>query len=511
MFRIKSIKNDSLENIKVYNERDDVSGNYYTIVTGDNSCGKSSLLSKAVNYFLFSNKGSVFSGGVGLFEDPVVTSIKYLTPSSIIAICNSRFDKFTPSFIYEKQMQSELLNDNFINYVHPEKSNSIKRSISDAVLLSVKRRMEVSDEVYRKFDVDHNLCKAFEMFNVEPVLHVKFSISKKNAYDLTSYIESNRYLHFTFNSEKNTEDFYRNKAHLQDTLRNFHQLLKAYNGNSSNLSLLYNSLTLINDNKLRKKDLEGGFINIAKKNSPIYLQIRSDKHHIPENIVQDLIFLEILNIDEVNVRRIDDAKEVNVSSLSSGQQTLLEHALIISSSAEPGCLICIDEPENSLHPEWQLNYMKFLSLLCHEDLNAHIMVATHSPQIVSGMQNDNGCVLSLKKRDFRKRSLAEYESLPPESEFYDLQSVSLYRNQSAGKQLMGIFKSPGYKNDFLLSKLILILSKQSKKISPTKDDEKLIDEVKQLVLRERVPEGDPAILLFKQVISFESARKLDDK
>ncbi|MDM7109746.1 ATP-binding protein, partial [Klebsiella pneumoniae] len=93
---------------------------------------------------------------------------------------------------------------------------------------------------------------------------------------------------------------------------------------------------------------------------------------------------------------------------------------------------------------------------------------------------------------------------------YELQPLKIYREQSADKQLTGVFKSPGYKNDFIIRKLLLILSKASKKINLTKNDNEFISEIDILFEKKRIPEGDPVQLLLKQVLSFQKARSSDD-
>ncbi|MDM7307928.1 hypothetical protein QUH25_22215, partial [Klebsiella pneumoniae] len=60
MFRIKSIMNEGRDKIYVHDISEDSGNNYYSILTGDNASGKSSLLSKAINFFLFSNKRDEF-------------------------------------------------------------------------------------------------------------------------------------------------------------------------------------------------------------------------------------------------------------------------------------------------------------------------------------------------------------------------------------------------------------------------------------------------------------------
>ena len=43
--------NDSRDKVRVHDFSEDSHNNYYTILTGDNASGKSSLLSKAINSF----------------------------------------------------------------------------------------------------------------------------------------------------------------------------------------------------------------------------------------------------------------------------------------------------------------------------------------------------------------------------------------------------------------------------------------------------------------------------
>lgn len=79
---------------------------------------------------------------------------------------------------------------------------------------------------------------------------------------------------------------------------------------------------------------------------------------------------------------------IPLSEASSGELTLLAVRVFVVTSTlttQQPPLILIDEPENSLHPQWQKDYV-------HELLNtigyrgANIVIATHSPIIVSGAQ-----------------------------------------------------------------------------------------------------------------------------
>jgi len=69
--------------------------------------------------------------------------------------------------------------------------------------------------------------------------------------------------------------------------------------------------------------------------------------------------------------------------LSSGEQTLISTHLFIKTNRKKISTIFVDEPENSLHPEWQRRYIEMLQMaLGYSEVK--IVLATHSPVLVSG-------------------------------------------------------------------------------------------------------------------------------
>lgn len=67
----------------------------------------------------------------------------------------------------------------------------------------------------------------------------------------------------------------------------------------------------------------------------------------------------------------------------SGELCFITTMAFITSKIEPGSIILIDEPENSLHPTWQKSYIQTLLDLFHR-YQPRIVVSTHSPIIISG-------------------------------------------------------------------------------------------------------------------------------
>ncbi len=87
--------------------------------------------------------------------------------------------------------------------------------------------------------------------------------------------------------------------------------------------------------------------------------------------------------------------------LSSGEQTLISTYLFIKSRLPNLGEIFIDEPENSLHPEWQRQYLETIHMaLGYNDVK--VTLASHSPVLVSGSLSSYGEEIEIVRVDGNK-------------------------------------------------------------------------------------------------------------
>lgn len=68
---------------------------------------------------------------------------------------------------------------------------------------------------------------------------------------------------------------------------------------------------------------------------------------------------------------------------SSGQLSMISSLLSLASVITDGSLVLIDEPELSLHPEWQTEYVDLLMKTFSQFSGCHFIIATHSPLVIS--------------------------------------------------------------------------------------------------------------------------------
>lgn len=96
----------------------------------------------------------------------------------------------------------------------------------------------------------------------------------------------------------------------------------------------------------------------------------------------------------VYLQRSDDDNAIEMHQASSGQLALISSLLFLITNAGEDPIVIIDEPENSLHPNWQREYVdKVLTALSYR--NATIILATHAPLVVTGALADSPLLVSV--------------------------------------------------------------------------------------------------------------------
>lgn len=125
------------------------------------------------------------------------------------------------------------------------------------------------------------------------------------------------------------------------------------------------------------------YIKDAKKKYNVFEEV-IDKLDLFEKIVnQKLKFKKVeLSLDDGIAVISDEGIRLNLAELSSGEQEIivLFYKLIFESDVN---LLMIDEPEISLHIAWQKEIMDNLKEVVALDKSIQVIVATHSPQIIS--------------------------------------------------------------------------------------------------------------------------------
>jgi len=152
-----------------------------------------------------------------------------------------------------------------------------------------------------------------------------------------------------------------------------------------------------------------------------------------------LLRCKILTVRNLRLLDLKDKSFKTFNEASSGQQCILQMFIGLAGVIKDDSLICIDEPEVCLHPKWQSEFIELIQKSFSHLKRCHFVIATHSPQIVSGLKSKNGYILDLETKELH-------------------QSIE-YAGNSADFQLSKIFKEPGYKNEYLIRLILILIAK----------------------------------------------------
>lgn len=142
-------------------------------------------------------------------------------------------------------------------------------------------------------------------------------------------------------------------------------------------------------NQLEQENLKRFGIELS-----IYLEDANAKYQVFESIIDKLDLYERIVNEKLTFKKMflsrtdgiivktDEGIPLSLSDLSSGEQEILVlfYKLIFESDVN---LLLIDEPEISLHIAWQKELMENLKSVVNLKKNIQVIIATHSPQIIS--------------------------------------------------------------------------------------------------------------------------------
>lgn len=152
-------------------------------------------------------------------------------------------------------------------------------------------------------------------------------------------------------------------------------------GNTDDLSAENLSSTI--DKRRIKPDQFNEKFSLAKRKKLTSLIKGGLKFRELSSADAKLLILYLQTRPSVTLNLRDKSGLHEFESLSSGERNLIALGLKIISHACPYALILIDEPEISLHMQWQMEFHKNLLKMLRPYKNYHVVIATHSPVLVS--------------------------------------------------------------------------------------------------------------------------------
>jgi len=182
--------------------------------------------------------------------------------------------------------------------------------------------------------------------------------------------------------------------------------------------------------------------------------------------------LNIISYPEITLKK---DRHYGIGESSSGEYHFISTIVGLLATITDNSLILIDEPEISLHPNWQMKYVAFLNKVFKKYNSAHFIICSHSHFLVSDLKPESSSIISLKKSEG------------------NITSTSITKSTfgwSAEEVLYSVFNVRTVRNYFLQQDLTNLLGLIGQNSKDKKEIKRLIDRIEQIPVTENDPLGE---------------------
>jgi len=200
-----------------------------------------------------------------------------------------------------------------------------------------------------------------------------------------------------------------------------------------------------------------------------------------KEVIGSLTFLrklQLISIDRIEIKKSGETNFLNLLEASSGEISIVANFLGIASAIEDNSLIFIDEPEISLHPEWQSKYMTLLKSAFAMYKGCHFIVATHSPLILSDIDRESSSVVFLGNEENTS------------------ESADNFAGESVDALLMEAFNTPGNSNRYLRDKMVTALKLAARGATDSLEFKESLNVL--IASKAQLPDDSPLIALIDE-------------
>lgn len=385
------------------NKGEENNGPYISLLIGPNGTGKSQVFSAVIEIFniLFASHDKKRLVQKFAFD----FSIDFIVDSQLVSVVNIENDLTVilnnqPVELWDIPLPSKLLasainlTDRYPNLTRRKKAFNESyeylgiRSASNNAFISTHVRSIIKNlntSLVKNIQIDRYL-ELFKILQLKPIIKVRYKAGPR------FQIDKNNDLPAIFNSVNILKEFYedyirrvKEKGRKDYRLEKYGKLLK-----EDKLLALASNFVLHNRSAFSKRS-KGlvSYESVIDFSNP--QSIFKYKNEIePLRVLSEL---ELISLNEI---KLDKQKaSFKFEQASSGEYHMLTSFIGILSRMEDNSIILIDEPEISLHPNWQMLYVDTLNRVFEFYKSCHFLIATHSHFLVSDLKAEQSAITTL--------------------------------------------------------------------------------------------------------------------
>ena len=219
-----------------------------------------------------------------------------------------------------------------------------------------------------------------------------------------------------------------------------------------------------NVNNYKKLDKETkekilNFLNEKAEKGTLYYDLLKSSEF--ELFKKDYEFIKLLQkLDLFKTPELLFGKDEKYNSeleLSSGEYNLIFQFLRILFQITDNSLLLIDEPEISLHPNWQIKYIALLEKLLSPFKGIHAIIATHSHLLLANLNPENTTVATITPTTGYELVDYSVSGWSPENILYNVFGVTSFRNfyfEQDLIKLVGFIENPEKRDRDKIQKIL---------------------------------------------------------
>ncbi|OEF21992.1 AAA family ATPase [Vibrio splendidus] len=357
MFHITSYSSEIFDNVPLgTSEQLSKAINFKSVIIGENGSGKTRLLNEIIS-----------SVRDEINNDKKPKKPKYslelggstINPRKIVAISASFNDKLPFSdngkFFDEKYQYCGIRETSNASW-----TSSLMRKTLDNLLVCIEKNKSPK------------LKKIFDFLELSTTFRITFRIKKTRGIDITNC----------------TAEELLNAIHGYSSNTSRMQVKKIENLTIEEAnSIVDNFVPLINGNDKNNKHIEIKVSNSTEGVSDAFGNL------------DVLRRVGIIGNVSLSLSKKNSKSDYTFINASSGEAQLLFSTTAFLRYVSSNCLVIIDEPEISLHPNWQIKYFSLLELLLEKVSGCHVIIATHSHFLISELSAESSTLISLRTVD----------------------------------------------------------------------------------------------------------------
>ncbi len=385
-------------------------GIHTSVVIGVNGIGKSHLLNVIAEIFSLLEKCSKGEGATPLsfyfkiqysahWENFEFSNFGEYNPAGRAKRFNTYYFRKDGRTVFAESMtlpwrviaSSTTINDKFVaksTDMYRYKGVRNEKSPSATGTRTLVRK--TVESLLNSLDADagfrHQLAELLEHLGLQPKLELTYSLRYKNIFlnaDLDRFKIERIF-------EEQSKTFKKRTTLLWGT-SNYEKIKYENSWQLDEIANFYNSL--FHNKALTEK-------------GTLYYDLLDPESNVHEDrkALNILTALDLLSYPNLRIYKRSDFL---FDDSSSGETSLLCQMASIMSEIQPGSLVLIDEPENSAHPNWQINYIGWLKKIFEHYYNCHFIIATHSHFMLTDLEPETSDIIALDRNETGIHNIAE--------------------------------------------------------------------------------------------------------